>query len=247
VSGSMRLIRAGFFLVLCFLLSVELKAAEVLVLGNESMPFCGLVDGKPAGIVVDLLEQVTKHGGPKFSYELGLPWKRAQLMVAQSGDMPTAIIPLTRSNNRESKFYWIQELLTHEVYIHTYDRPSPVSTIEDAKKFSVNVILGSVIIPTLKSLGFERLSEQYNALTMAKMLADNSISAIAESRIVHRYNWLIAGRQLHEIQLGPKVGDSFSIYIAGNKTFPPEVAEQIRQAFARALLSGSIDEVKSRW
>ena len=243
----MKLIKIGFIFVLYFSFYVEPKAAEVLVLGNESMPFCGLVDGKPAGIVVDLLEQVTKHGGPKFNYKLGLPWKRVQFMAAQSGDMPTAIVPLTRSNNRESNYFWIQELLTHEVYIHTYDRPSPPRTIEDARDLPVSVILGSVIIPTLKSIGFNRLTERRDALKMAIMLANNRITAIAESRIVHRYYWTKAGKSLTDIQLGPKIGGLYTIYLAGNKTFPENIAKQIRQAFSRALLSGSIDEVRGRW
>jgi len=242
------LIKTGLLLVVVyFLFAVELKASEVLVLGNESMPFCGLVDGKPAGLVVDLLEQVTKHGGPKFNYELGLPWKRAQLMVAQSGHTPTVIVPITRTKSRENNYLWIQELLTHEIYIHTYDRPSPLRTIEEARKFPVNVILGSSIIPTLKTIGFKRLKERTNALLMATMLADKAITAVAESRIVHRYYWSIAGRHLNEIQLGPKVGNSYTIYIAGNKTFPQDIAEQIKQAFARALLSGAIEDVRSQW
>jgi len=236
-----------FILVLYFSFTAELKATEVLVLGNESMPFCGLVDGKPAGVVVDLLEQVTKHGGPKFNYELGLPWKRVQHMVAKSGVKPTVIIPLTRTNSRESNYFWIQELLTHEVYIHTYDRPSPLRTIEDARELPVNVILGSAVIPILESIGFNRLTERTDALKMATMLVNKTITAVAESRIVHRYYWSIAGGNLNEIQLGPKVGDLHSIYIAGNKTFPEDIAEEIRLAFARALLSGSIDEVRSRW
>jgi len=75
-------------------------ATEVLVLGNESMPFCGIVDGKPSGMVVDILTEVTNHGGPNFKYKLGLPWKRAQEILRNSGDSLTAIVPFTRTKER---------------------------------------------------------------------------------------------------------------------------------------------------
>jgi polar amino acid transport system substrate-binding protein len=79
-------------------------ATDVTVLGNESMPWNGIVDGKESGIMVDILNEATKNGAPKFIFKLGLPWVRAQQMVHEQNDQPTVIIPLTRTLEREKNY-----------------------------------------------------------------------------------------------------------------------------------------------
>src|SRR4051794_34717540 len=99
----------------CLLFAVSLgwgmasaTASEVTVLGNDSMPYCGLLNGKPAGMAVDILNTVTRNGGPTFKFDFSAPWSRSQVLVHEQPG--TAIIPLTRTSEREPKYKWIAEL-----------------------------------------------------------------------------------------------------------------------------------------
>ena len=44
----------------------SLRAEEALVLGNESMPFNGVVNGKNAGMTYEILKEAVKYGAPTF-------------------------------------------------------------------------------------------------------------------------------------------------------------------------------------
>lgn len=100
------------FLLKLVLISSISCANEVTVVGNESMPFNGLkfdessetTPYKNSGMAFEILEEATKHGAPKFNYQLGLPWKRAQHLIHKANNKPIAIIPFTRTKEREQHY-----------------------------------------------------------------------------------------------------------------------------------------------
>ena len=171
---------------LCFgisLFGVNLAlASEVLVLGNESMPFNGIVNGKNAGITIEILQEATKHGAPTFRYRLGLPWKRAQNMVLEAGNNATALIPLTRTSKRESQYVWIADMFTHQPRLSTTVLTS--LPLEKAKNLDIGVIRGSAMIPLFEQIGLIKLMQVDSALQNAKKLANGRLDAVAESQYV---------------------------------------------------------------
>lgn len=223
------------------------QATEVLVLGNESMPFCGIVNGKNAGIAVEILNEVTKQGGPRFRYELGLPWKRAQTMVHEKKGAPIAIIPFTRTPSREKNHMWIAELIPHELRLHTFGRSAPLQTIEEAKHLEVSIIRGSAGIPLLIQLGFTRITEVDNAEVNTKLLLKNRTDVLVESQWVDSYIWNKVGGNISELQIGPTLGKTHHIYLAANPSFPINLAQQIQTAMARVRSSGKLDQILDKW
>src|SRR5690349_16228263 len=124
--------RPAIFVVgtLLSLLTTIAQAADVKVLGNESMPYCGAVDGKPAGLAVEMLDAATREGAPRFEFDFSIPWTRAQLLVHERPTL--AIIPFTRIPEREKNYKWIAELFSFTNRVVTVGRATPLKTIEEA-------------------------------------------------------------------------------------------------------------------
>ena len=222
-------------------------ATEVLVLGNESMPWNGIVDGKDSGIMVDILNEATRNGAPKFKFRLGMPWARAQIEVLKPSEELVAIIPLTRNAEREAKFKWIAELVPNEVRIVSYGRPAPITSLDEAKNLSVGLILGHAAIPQLKQSGFTRIDHAKNAESNERKLFAKRIDALIDSRMVYRYHWKQIGQNTKDLQEGPVVGEVTGIYIAGAPDFPDEVAKRIADALEKMRKSGKLKEIFNKW
>lgn len=222
-------------------------ATEVLVLGNESMPWNGIVDGKDSGIMVDILNEATKNGAPKFKFRLGMPWARAQIEVLKPSAELVAIIPLTRNPEREGRFKWIAELVPNEVRIVSYGRPAPIKSLDEAKHLSVGLILGHAAIPLLKQSGFTHIDHAKNAESNERQLFAKRIDALVDSRLVYRYLWKKIGQDTKDLQEGPVVGEVAGIYIAGQPNFPDDVAKSIAAAMEKMRRSGKLKEILNKW
>jgi len=240
--------------VIALLLSViltRIEASEVLVFRNDSMPWCGTVDGQDSGIAVDILNELTKNGGPIFKFE-ELPWPRAQKMVHKTPG--TAIIPFTRTVTREKNHLWIVNLVPNQVRLTLAKNsqnyailPSPL-TISNARSLVIGVIRGSAIIPTLKELGLgSQLLEVGKVDQLAYMLNRGRIDVMAESKWVDNYAWRKIGQKSEYLVSGPNVGEVKHIYLAAALDFPPNIAKEIRDAMGRIQQNGKLEKVLNKW
>ncbi len=228
----------------------SLFASEVLVYRNESMPWCGTVGGKDAGITIDILNAVTSNGGPKFKFKSVL-WHRAQTFVQQNKG--TCIIPFTRTATREKNHTWIIKLVPNQVRLTTARNPiikvsiPPRLTLDNAKPLAIGIIRGSALIPHMKASGFVKLYEVGTAERLAKMLKAGHIQAMAESKGVDNYAWNQIGEKDDELIVGPNVGEIKYIYLAAALNFPPEITENIRNAMSKVRESGALEAILNKW
>lgn len=237
-------------LVISSIVSLSSQASEILVYRNESMPWCGTVDGKDVGMTVDILNAVTRLGGPKFKFQ-SVPWKRAQTLVQ---NMPNAaIIPLTRTPSRENLYTWIIALVPNQIRftlaknpIHKVSITNPL-TLANAKSLSVAVLRGSAIIPSLDKLGVHQITEVNQIEQAAHMLRLGRVDAMVESKWVDHYAWHQIGQEQSNLVSGPNIGDVQFIYLAAAPNFPPELTHQIRLAMTKVKKSGELDEILNRW
>lgn len=238
------------FVISCY--SALLSAADnhVLVYRHETMPWCGTVEGQDAGITVEILEQITLHGGPSFTYQ-SLPWRRAQKMVHNTKG--AAIIPLTRTPTREEHYTWIVPLVPNQIRL-TYFNESPDNasllqtiSLERANELSVGVIQGSSIIPTLEGLGFASIYEANGIEQLIGLLMKGRYDAMVESQLVDTYQWKKLGHKKSDLVAGPNIEGVSYIYLGAGKDFPPEIAAQIREAMEKIKANGIYDEILSRW
>lgn len=235
-------------LVLVQLFTVSsLYAAEVVVYGLEAMPLCGVVDGKPAGVTVEILQEATNHGAPQFVFKMDVPWLRAQMMVQEDGGELNGIIPFSRSSQREDSFKWVGELIQTQFRLYSFERSAPVNSLEEAKELSIGVVRGHAIIPLLEQLGITKLDLAPNAGVNAQKLQGHRVAAVADSDFIALYNWRNLGEDTSKLQEGLAVGDVTRVYFAAGLHFPDDVAKTIADALEQMRSNGKMDEILSRW
>ncbi len=230
--------------------SVTYAGTEVLVYRHETMPWCGTIDGRDAGVTVEILEQITLHGGPTFTYQ-SVPWKRAQIMVQKHKG--TAIIPLTRTPTREAFYTWIVPLVPNQIRLTFYNESKKHSaliktlSLEHASELSVGVLRASSIIPTLEKMGFASIYEANDVEQLIDLLVKDRFDAMVESKLVDTYQWKKRGYQKETLVAGPNVEGVNYIYLGAGLDFPAEITEEIRIAMDKIKANGVLEGILARW
>ncbi|PTN33913.1 ABC transporter substrate-binding protein [Desulfonatronum sp. SC1] len=222
-------------------------AGEVLVYGLNAMPFCGVVDGKPVGIAVEILNEATNYGAPVFVFDMNVPWTRAQMQLQQPGNEMHAIIPFSRTTQREENFKWIGELIRTQYHIYSYGRPEPIKTMEEAQQLAVGVVRAHAIIPILERAGITNLDMAHDAEINALKLQAGRFDTIADSDFIALYNWKKIGQDTRELLVGPAIGEYTRVYIAASLNFPDEIAKRIADALEKMHSDGKMQEIINRW
>jgi polar amino acid transport system substrate-binding protein len=225
---------------LCVVATVA-QASETKVLGNESMPFCGMVNGKPAGMAVEILNAATREGGPSFSFDFSAPWPRAQAQTHEQTNL--AIIPFTRTPEREANYKWIAELFPYRVHLVTIGRTAPLQSVMEAKDLDVGVLNGSSAVPLITKLGFTKLQTVANDDINVRKISAGHLGAWVVSQYVDKYLYAKIGQDPAQLQYGPDVGDEYHIYIAADVAFPDADAKSIKDAVERVRASGEMQHI----
>jgi polar amino acid transport system substrate-binding protein len=221
------------------------QAKEILVFANESMPQCGTVDHKPAGLAVDILNAVTAEGGPSFKFDFSQPWARAQVAVH---DTPgTLIIPLTRNAEREHQYKWVARLFDNGAHLVSMGRPAPIKTLVEAKGLSVGVMRGSSFEEALQKAGFTHLVVVQNDESIAKMMADGKVDAWVGADMVTHYLFGKIGQNPAKLQQGPQLGEVGEIFVAGDLKFPEADAKAIADALDKLRQNGKLNAILKRY
>ena len=239
---------SSLFFVLLSLTAGPVYADDVVVLGLEALPWCGVVDGKETGIMVDILNEATKYGAPRFQFKFGLPWLRAQQIVHENNAIPTAIIPFSRTAERENNFKWIAVLASNEMRLASYKRAKPIETLEEVKTLKVGAPTGNAGIQILKKLGFTDIDESSADIKVnLHKLLSSRYDTVVDSYPVIRYNWTKLGQNPKDLQQGPLVAPPIPMCIAGDLNFPEDVAKRVSDAVEKMRKVGKVQEILDRW
>jgi polar amino acid transport system substrate-binding protein len=231
------------------LFSTNLLFAETItVYGLEAMPYCGTENGVPVGLVIEILNEATNHGAPKFNFKFDIPWKRAQLLVTNQKDELSAIIPFSFSEERKDKFKWISLLLKRDFQIFNLTKNKSIKSVIDAKNMSLGIVRGHVLEQVLKDLDFKKIDNTVeNAKKNAMKLSLERVEAIADSDLIAIYNWEKIGKTRAELQDGPIIGSGNMIYIASGKDFPDAIANKINSAIEKMKTDGTMNQLIKKW
>lgn len=223
-------------------------AEDVVVYALEAMPYCGIVDGKPAGIAIDILTKATEYGAPNFSFTFDIPWIRAQKEIQAANDELICIIPFSRTSVRENKYQWIAELFPTQSRFYSYKRSRPVMSIEEAKNLTIGVVRGHAIIARLEQMGVKNLDTNADDAKMnAAKLFRERFDAIADSDLIAIYNWKMIGEKIETLQEGAPIGGITEVFITGNKNFPKKTADDISSAINEMKKNGTYQQILDYW
>jgi methyl-accepting chemotaxis protein len=218
---------------------------EILVFANESMPQCGMVDHKPAGLAVEILNAVTAEGGPSFKFDFSQPWARAQAAVHDNPG--TLIIPLTRNSEREPNHKWVARLFDNGAHLVSLGRPAPIKSIDEAKGLGVGIMRGSIFEDYLGKSRFTNMVVAPKDELIANMLVQGKVDAWAAADLVIHYLFSKIGQNPANLQRGPQLGEAGQIYLAGDVHFPEADARAIADAMEKLRHNGKLEAILKRY
>jgi polar amino acid transport system substrate-binding protein len=177
------------------------------------------------------------------------------LFIAQS-ERNVLIYPIAKQKQIENQYHWIGKISRLNNYLFKYRGRDDIqiSSIQDAKPYSIGVTRGSNIIYDLLSLNIDNLKEVTDGEQNILKLKYNRIDLLASDELV--LNHLIDNynrtnknkldfREFEKVILLP--GSQNELYVAVGKHADPEFVSTIRDAFHTVQTSGVLIEVAHFW
>lgn len=250
----------GYQLLRCLILllsfghlsGVNVNAAEpaVLHIATEHFPPYNFAEnGAITGINTDLVLRSCELAALQCSVTL-YPWLRAMEQV--STDSLGAIYSTARTAEREPLFQWVGPLAYSRAYLYRLtSRPDIlVSSLDDAKHYSIGVARGDVYETYLQNNGFRYGESLIGFATksdvVALFLKGKVDLLIGSEQIVP--TWLAPYDQTIEIvepvfELS-RVGAN---YLALNREVPLAVVERLQQALDQLRNSGEYQQIVQKY
>lgn len=156
---------------------IRITTSDLPPLSIESGP------GSPGAlheIVAELLRRTRLAGHIEF-----VPWQRA---IYLTGNLSrTAIFPLTRSPERETRYRWLARLYhEHFLFLSIKGRRFDVTRPELDKERRIGVLRGSLMIKVLRENGYRNIVEAASIDESLRFLRRGIVDAVFGDRAIYR-------------------------------------------------------------
>lgn len=215
--------------------------AALRVVSGDLPPFA--IEGHPErpGVLVELVEQLLRRCGQPVKVEF-FPWARARAIAA--AEPRVAILPLTRTPEREEAFQWLLKLyVQHFVFINRSGRPS-VATLEQARQLRLVVLRGSPNLAQLQRHGFTPglLMQASSVEDMLRMLERDVVDALYGGDLVCMDKVRSSGRNPAAFQVGLAL-DAGDVWLAASGGFSEAEQAVLREAHQALLREGVVEQL----
>lgn len=148
--------KSAIFSVSSMMAMSAVQAAPLNVMTEDYPPFNMQGEGgKIVGLSTEVVEELFKRAGVEYKLTL-MPWKRAYEDTL--GTPNTALYSTTRTPEREALFKWVGPLVNNNwVFFSSSTANITVSSLDDAKQYSVGGYNGDAAAEYLKAQGFTKL------------------------------------------------------------------------------------------
>lgn len=216
------------------------------ILAGEIAPYCYLKDGKPAGLMAKVVQEIAA----RMKYPEGInfvPWARAQQMVRDQSDSNLRfIIPLTRTPERESQYTWVAEIMADDlVFVSEKSRKMVIQKPDDAKNLRIGVLMGSPGEAMIRQLGFTKIDASVTEEINARKMNSGRIDAWLVARTVAPFSWNREGLPAKEFEYGAVLRTNH-LYLGASKSAPPATVAAWRKAFDALVADGTYARLASQ-
>lgn len=214
-------------------------AESLTVLAGPIAPYA-IENGDRPGAAVEVINAMAKRAGVDLVVKFE-PWARAQTDT-QSGK-GVAILPLTRTSDRESRYAWIAPLLSDPLYLTTTRKDVAVPKLVDAKSLKIATLRDSAQEEELRHDGLSSNIEPTNDEdTGARMLKLGRVDAWFTRSMVASFTFSRNGGEPKDLVRFAETPTP-PMYLAGSPDFPSVTAEKLRQALASLKADGTYDRI----
>jgi len=225
--------------------------AEPLYFVSEDLPPYHYLDeqGRPKGALVDIVHAVAKQA--KIDYRVDIyPFSRAFSLLNNKSNV--LMFSLLRSPSREQKYTWIGKVFHNSAYLIALKSSNlSLSTLSEAKNYTVGTIRGYYSEKYLKNAGFEEnnnlsLSVKYQHLW--QMLFNGRIDFILTNTLSINSELKELGLSVSRIDHALELTDFPSeLYLAGNTALEFAKVNALKRALETIKDNGEYDKIMRQW
>lgn len=221
--------------------SAQPAAVPLRIVTGDLPPFA--IEGQPGrpGVLVELVEELARRAGYSVKVEF-YPWARAVQMAGAQARV--AILPLTRTPEREPNYQWLLKLyVQHFVFINRAGRP-PVSSLEQAKRLKLTVLRASPNLAQLQRHGFkeELVLQAHSVEDMLRQLERGHVDAIYGGDVINMDKVRGSGRDPAQFQVGMAL-ESGEVWLAASAGIDEAELARLQDARQAMLRDGSIERL----
>lgn len=190
------------------------------------------------GIAVDIVREMYKRAGIKYSMTLRFPWERIYKLALEKPDY--GVFVTARLPEREGAFKWVGPIGPDDwVLLARGDSPIALKSLDEAKKYRVGAYKGDAMAEYLAEHGFEpalALRDQENAGKLQKGEIDLWASGDPAGRYLAKQVGVSGLKTVLRF-------NSDQLYLALNKETPDEVVQKLQAALDKMRAEGFVDDV----
>lgn len=211
------------------------------IVTGDLPPFAVEASTEHPGVLVELAEAVLRHAGMAAKAEF-YPWARALHLVKQQPRV--AILPLTRTPEREAQYQWLLKLYVQHFAFITRSDDAPVTHVARARRMRVALLRGSPNLAQLLRQDFSeaRIVQAPSVEDMLKLLERGHVEAIYGGELICLDKARTTGRDLAGLRVGLRL-DSGDVWLAGGSGFSDADRQRLEDSHRALLRDGSIERL----
>ncbi len=215
--------------------------APLRLVSGDLPPFA--IEGRPEqpGVLAELAEQLLQRAGQPAKTEF-YPWARALQMA--SSQPRIAILPLTRTPEREPRFQWLVKLYVQHFVLINRAGEAPLESLEQARRLRITLLRGSPNLAQLQRRGFDDtlILQASSVEDMLRLLERGHADALYGGELINMDKVRSSGRDAARFQVGMTV-ESGDVWLASGSGVD-EAERQLLQSLHREMLrDGSVERL----
>ncbi|MDE1464898.1 substrate-binding periplasmic protein [Spartinivicinus poritis] len=241
----------AIFLSFLLLFSSMLSVAEVtpnfrvILLTENYPPYNMSVDDKNFargdnvdGLATDIVREMFKRAGVKYSLSLRFPWKRIFELTVQKRRY--GLFSTSRTPEREDLFKWVGPIASSDwVFMTLKDKPIKINNLDEARPYRIGGYKGDAKAKYLESQNF-KLHLSFRDNENIKKLQAGKIDLWATGDLSGRY--LAAQDNFRDLKKVFTFKKS-QLYLAMNKETPNAVIEALQKALDSMEEDGTKEKI----
>lgn len=235
--GRYGVIGVGVLVCMLCIVCSNVTAKPLNVVTFIEKPLINQENGKPSGVVVDVVKALFKQAGIEYTLRL-MPPKRALFTTAEADGF--CVFPVARSQEREALFQWISPILiSRHGLFSAPDNPISIRSLDDAKPYKLGSYLGSGVGEHLESMGFNVEYAGRNELSARKLVKHRVDLWVSD---IKSANYLINQEKL-------PIGEPEMVFfttvraMACNPNVDPAVVKKLQRTVTEMFRSGDAEKI----
>lgn len=223
----------------------QAPAQALRIYGMDSKPFSYIEGGHPAGLTVELAQQVQRRIGSSEPIEI-VPWARANVVAMQEPNV--LLLAIIRSPEREKRMEFVGPVFTGYVAAFAVKgRAAELLALGDGiYQLRAGARRGSIFVERARSLGYNVTDEPASSEAAARMLLNKRFDLWFDGESIVGPALELAGHAKSDVELVKRLSVE-DAYFAFSKGTAAATVRAWDAALRDMKRDGSFQKIHQRW